>query len=57
MTALHKAAEEGHSSCVALLLEHGANHKAATKVREGSEVVVRSWWWRESGANSSNSSS
>ena len=44
-TALHLAAQEGHSLCVALLLEHGANLEATDDVREGSEVVVRSWWW------------
>ena len=52
-TALHLAAQEGHSSCVALLLEHGANLEATDDVvREGSEVVVRSWWWRERGGRS-----
>ena len=51
MTALHWAAMKGHSSCVALLLEHGANVEA-TAVREGSEVVVRLWWWRERGGRS-----
>ena len=48
-TALHWAAQKGHPSCVALLLEHGANLEATDKVREGSEVVVKSWWWREGG--------
>ena len=43
-TALHYAAYFGHPSCVALLLEHGANLEATDQVREGSEVVVRSWW-------------
>ena len=44
-TALHLAAGEyaGHPSCVVLLIEHGANLEATDKVREGSEVVVRSW--------------
>ena len=35
-TALHWAAREGHSSCVALLFEHGANLEATDKVREES---------------------
>ena len=51
-TALLLAAGEGHPSCVALLLEHGANLEAVNRVREGSEVVVRSWWWRERGGRS-----
>ena len=51
-TALHLAAFGGHSSCVALLLEHGANLEATDEVREGSEVVVRLWWWRERGGRS-----
>ena len=41
-TALHKAARKGHSSCVALLLEHGANLEATDNVRERSDVVVKS---------------
>ena len=48
-TALHLAAYEGHSSCVALLVEHGANVEATDRVCEGGEVVIRSWWWRERG--------
>ena len=51
-TALHLAVAYGHSSCVALLLEHGANLEATDEVREGSEVVVRLWWWRERGGRS-----
>ena len=51
-TALHWAADKGLSSCVALLLEHGANLEATDRVREESEVVVRSWWWRERGGRS-----
>ena len=51
-TALHFASKGGHSSCVALLVEHGANLEATDEVREGSEVVVRSWWWRERGGRS-----
>ena len=51
-TALHWAAVKGHSACVALLLEHGANLEATNEVREGSEVVVRSWWWRTRGGRS-----
>ena len=43
-TALHAAALRDHPSCVALLIEHGANLEATNEVREGSEVVVRSWW-------------
>ena len=50
MTALHWAARAGHSSCVELLLEHGANPNVASdSVREGSEVVVRLLRWRERG--------
>ena len=50
-TALHLAIiYGGHSSCVALLIEHGANLEAIDEV--GSEVVVRLWWWRERGARS-----
>ena len=48
-TALHLAVLYGHSSCVALLVEHGANLEATDQVREGSEVAVRSWWWSERG--------
>ena len=51
-TALHYAAINGHSSCVALLIEHEANLEAADEVREGGEVVVRLWWWRERGGRS-----
>ena len=51
-TALIFAAVGGDLSCVALLLEHGANVEATGWVREGSEVVVRSWWWRERGGRS-----
>ena len=51
-TALHLAAGGGHSSCVALLLEHGGNPEATTEVREGNQVVVWSWWWRERGGGS-----
>ena len=51
-TALHGAVEGADSSCVALLVEHGANLEATDEVREGSEVVVRSWWWRERGVRS-----
>ena len=51
-TALHLATKGGRSSCVAPLLEHGANLEATDEVREGSEVVVRMWWRRERGGTS-----
>ena len=45
---LREAARKGEPVKLVELLEHGADPNATTgKVREGCEVVVRSWWWQE----------
>ena len=49
---LRQAARKGEHVKLVELIEHGANLEATDEVREGSEVVVRSWWWRERGGRS-----
>jgi len=46
---LREAARKGDLVKLVELIKHGANANATDFVREGSEVVVRSWWWRERG--------
>ena len=46
---LRHTAKKGDLDKLVELIEHGANLEATDKVREGSEVVMRSWWWRECG--------
>ena len=49
---LREAARKGEHVKLIELIEHGANLEATDEVREGSEVVVKSWWWRERGGRS-----
>ena len=46
---LREAARKGEHVKLVELIEHGADPNATDEVREGSEVVVKSWWWRERG--------
>ena len=49
---LRDAARNGEHVKLVELIEHGANLEATDQVREGCEVVVRSWRWRECGGRS-----
>ena len=49
---LREAAREGEHVKLVELIEDGADPNATDEVREGSEVVVRSWGWRERGGRS-----
>ena len=49
---LREAARKGEHVKLVELIEHGADPNATDEVREGSEVVVKSWWWRERGGRS-----
>ena len=45
-------ASKGDQVKLVELLKDGADPNATDQVREGSEVVVKSWWWRERGGRS-----
>ena len=49
---LWHAAKKGDLVKLAKLLEEGTDPNVPDNVREGSDVVVRSWWWRERGGRS-----
>ena len=49
---LRDAASKGDQVKLVELLKDGADLNATDQVRQGSEVVLRSWWWRERGGRS-----